>query len=103
MPRCPAADCSGGGPVRKVADPSSLQIPADILSSVGSKAIYRCSYCGFIWYEWVAKDGAGTIRVAIGFYDNFTKPMEFFATPHMRMREDEPPKKRRRAPTHRKR
>ncbi len=90
--RCPAFDCSAHGPAYLVTDPSKLQIPPEIIESVGDNPIYRCSYCQFIWYEWTPRDSRTKIRTAIGFYDNFRKPLEFFATPNYRMAE--PPTRR---------
>jgi len=89
--RCPAIDCSRHGPAHQVTDPAALKLPADIIAKVGKEPIYYCSYCQFIWYEFTPVVGGATVRVPIGFYDNFTKPMEFFATPHHRL--EEPPKK----------
>jgi uncharacterized Zn finger protein len=96
MPRCPACDCSGGHPhrVHRVGDPALLKIPCEIIAEAGDKSIYRCDYCGFIWYEWVPIPFGSVVQVPIGFYDNFTKPMEFFATPNHPLRRDDRPKKK---------
>lgn len=98
MADCPAHDCSGGaGRGREVQDPARVELPNSITPPKPTAKLFHCSYCGFLWYEYMFSDAPRPflVKYPVGFFDNFTKPREFFpVSPDYRLKSE--PKARRR-------
>jgi len=79
MPECPAQDCTGGDSNRLYrVSADSVHVPDQHRSpEKNGFLLYRCSYCGFLWYQ--DPLGVDLNPIPVGFYNNFTKPNEFFA------------------------
>jgi hypothetical protein len=88
---CPAYDCSGpANRVHEVNDPASVRLPDTIWADKGNKTLWHCNYCGFLWFTYMIVDAPKPflMRQPVGFYDNFAKPGEFFATPNYRLKSE---------------
>jgi hypothetical protein len=93
---CPARDCSGGKNVIEVRDQSSVQLPDAAWAEKGSRKLWRCTYCGFLWFTETNIEAPEPFVTAVGFYDNFRNPSEFIAAPNHPLRREAPPKPKRR-------
>jgi len=82
-PHCPAVDCNGGDRDRLYkTSAESVEMPPDILERQGElDVIYRCNYCGFVWFQ-SSGSAAGFDPTPAGFYDHFMAPGVF--TPLLR-------------------
>jgi len=86
MERCPTACAGGEKHTRYLGNPKDCQIPENIWKcKPEGYSAYHCSYCGFIWFK---KD---CVIHPVGFYNSFTKPLEFFEAPNAKVF---PPKQR---------
>jgi len=81
-----------------VNDPASVHLPASIWAEKERKTLWHCNYCGFLWFTHLLVDAPRTflMRSPVGFYDNFTRPGEFFATPNYRLKPEPIAKRKRR-------
>ena len=61
-PNCPALACAGGNIVRKIEDPSNYGIPQAIWDEKEYSSLWRCGYCGFIWYQTTVQGEIGHSR-----------------------------------------
>jgi hypothetical protein len=89
-PHCPSTQCSGGYSHRLgKTSAESVEMPPDMLARrEGTDLIYRCSYCGFVWFQSSASY-PGFDPTPAGFYDNFMAPSEFVPVPQTyRIREE---------------
>src|SRR5205809_648512 len=79
-PHCPAPDCSGGRAHRlHQTTAEAVHMPADVLARRKDlEVLFRCSYCGFVWFQNTASYPGFEARPA-GWYDNFRWPNEFHA------------------------
>ena len=70
-PRCRLIACSGGGPgsLKKVTAEQVHLTPAVLERRGETNAIYRCWYCGFVWFQ-KSSDRVGLDPVPAGHYDN---------------------------------
>ena len=51
MQDCPSAQCSGGaGRAYEITDPMTVALPQEIWESRGGRRLWKCGYCGFLWF-----------------------------------------------------
>jgi hypothetical protein len=89
-PHCPAPDCTGGYVNRLkelIAKPDWL--PTEILEAKKeTEEIYRCNYCGLVWFQESTKQKGFDAR-PVGFYDDFISPGKFRPiSEHYRIRKE---------------
>jgi hypothetical protein len=82
QPHCPARNCSGGhGSRLHQVTAGKVNITQEVLSRrKSSDVIYRCSYCGFVWFQ-SSTSFPGFNPTPAGFYDNFQNPNVFIPIP----------------------
>jgi hypothetical protein len=70
----------------------NVKVPLEILSRKGpSDVIYRCSYCGFVWFQ-RSSSYPGYDPIPAGFYNDFRNPDAFSPVPEdYRVREENTP------------
>jgi hypothetical protein len=97
---CPAHDCSGGytNRVHEVTDPASVHLPDTLWTEKERRTLLHCTYCGFLWFTEMIVDAPRpfVMHSPVGFYDNVTKPGEFFATPTYKLKPEPSAKRKRR-------
>jgi hypothetical protein len=91
-PHCPEG-CAGGraGRLHQVMA-ENVKVPPEILSRKRpSDVIYRCSYCGFVWFQ-RSSSYPGYDPTPAGFYNDFRNPETFSPVPEdYRIREENTP------------
>lgn len=79
-PHCPANDCSGGhAPRLHKVSAENVKITQEVLSRKKTEdEIYRCNYCGFVWFQ-SSSSRPGFDPTPAGFYGDFSNPDIFVA------------------------
>jgi hypothetical protein len=99
MTDCPAFDCSGGRNRGFEQRQRPDYLPESVKSPREEATLYRCNYCGFLWFEYMLMElpQPFLMQRPVGFYDNISKPLEFFPVPPTyRLKSKPTPKKHRR-------
>ena len=90
QPHCPASDCSGGYESRlHQVTADSVHITPDILAlKEPGDVIFRCSYCGFVWFQ-RGLYLTGFSPTPAGFYDSSIYGRDkFVPAPDCKIREE---------------
>jgi hypothetical protein len=97
VPVCPSLNCARGNIVVEVQDPSAVEMPDGAWQKLRSHKLWRCTYCGLIWYLLrIDAPKPFTRPVAVGLYNSVGAPgFLALAAEHPLLRAAEPLRKKR--------
>ena len=81
-PHCPAQNCIGGYEERlhQISAEAAHLTPEVLKRREDKSSIYRCSYCGFVWFQ-KSSTRPGLDPTPAGKWDSPQRPGEFYALP----------------------
>jgi hypothetical protein len=88
-PRCPSPACTGGSKkkLQHIKENPNWLPPEVCAPRKEDETIYRCAYCGLVWFQKVWKR-PGIDAHPVGYYDNIDHPREYvFLEDNYRIRE----------------
>lgn len=81
-PHCPASNCGGGYKerLRAITAEGAHLTPEVLKRRKDRSSIYRCSYCGFVWFQ-KSNSRRGFNPIPAGKWDSPQRPNEFYELP----------------------